>query len=117
MIYNAPDFMLQAERTYLSHARWTGKTYDTSQCVTRECTIKAEVEKKPNGKYTIAVTKGCVTGYESFYVSDIVPADGGKHLTGLSWCAGTPGRYDSLRINADEFNAMCDKLRELGYAD
>lgn len=108
-------FILDAQRKRLSCALWNQKTktYDDSSCPTRDIKIEVRIANR-GGRCVIEVTYGGITGLESFYVSDIMPkTPGEKHETGLFFCAGTPGRWDSLSISADEYNALCDKIREL----
>ena len=96
---------LKAIRTNLSIAKYNGEdweekglsdAFDTSKCTVKEVDVvvaygmASEIAKKP----TCMIVEGEVTGYESFYMEDIM-----GHVGALSWCAGTPGRWDQLLMD------------------
>ncbi len=77
-------------------------TATRTDCVTkeqREVSIGLELEQGVHGPI-ISITKGSVTGYESFYYEDFL-----KHWDkDKAWCAcaGMTGKWDKLEIPSSE---------------
>ncbi len=74
----------------------------------REVELVVELRDGHSGK-VFAVVEGWVTGYESFYVEDML--NGPIPLDGWGACAGTDHRWDRLMI---PFDQMQKAFKELG---
>jgi hypothetical protein len=108
-------FELKSYRQQLGLAIWdeTRQQYDTSKCKTLEVTILVHYDYTSGDKAIIKVIRGGVTGYESYYVSDLIRDYPFKYEKGFPWCAGTPGRWDYLYTKADEMNSMFAVIKQL----
>jgi hypothetical protein len=98
---------LKANRRNHSQARWDRKTetYDTSECETKEVDVTLEIDL---ARGTVEIVKGGVTGHECFYISDLLKR---QPENGMHWCAGTPGRWDSLYMPQYEVEILLSALR------
>ena len=89
-------------------------TATRTDCITgirEEVSVELELEQGVHGP-VVRISKGAVTGYESFYYEDFLKSwDKEK-----AWCAcaGTAGRWDKLEISSSEMiRAMDFFVKEL----
>jgi hypothetical protein len=96
---------LKANRRNLSAATWKNNNYDDSRCETKEVPVTVEIDR---AKDIVRISEGGVTGYESFHISDVL-----RHepQSGMYWCAGTPGRWDSLFMPQPAVEILLAALR------
>jgi hypothetical protein len=108
---NPETLKLNAVRTNLSAARWNKQTqkYSCDECRDEEVDIIIGIDMVAQ-EPVAGVIDGGVTGYENFYVKDLLTRDADKDMC---WCAGTPGRWDSLRMNAIETRKLHEWLKQL----
>lgn len=62
---------------------------------------------------SMEVIKGNITGFESFYLDQFFNdlEKGTIPEKGLYWCAGTDGRWDSLRTPKEELIVLLEAIR------
>jgi hypothetical protein len=94
---------LLCNRRNLSAATWK---YDDFRCETREVPVTVEIDHE---KDIVRITEGGVTGHESFHISHILRC---KPMRGMYWCAGTPGRWDSLFMPQPQVDVLLKTLKE-----
>ncbi len=85
-----------------------------TNCVTnKESTIelKYEINERDNHELVFRLING-VTGCESFYIDEYAK----ENMPMFGWlaCAGTPKRWDTLFIPAEEMKKVFDKLKNKG---
>lgn len=96
---------LKGLRTNRSAAKYNEdaeEPFDESMCKTKEVDITVEYGTDGAGRKPICrISEGAVTGHESFYMEDIL-----SHVGALSWCAGTPCRWDKLMVDRDNMEKL-----------
>lgn len=80
--------------------------YDDSMCETTEVPVTVEIDHE---KDTVKITEGCVTGFESFHISDLLRRN---TQSGMYWCVGTPGLWDSLFMPQPQVDVLLKALKE-----
>lgn len=66
--------------------------------------------RESNGETWLHIVDGSVTGYESISIKDLLAH--GDWSKGWSACAGTKGRWDSLRIDGKDMKALQEYFME-----
>lgn len=82
-----------------------------TDCVTNKESIielEYEINEKDDHSLVFQLING-VTGYESFYIDDY--AEENMPMFGWLACAGTPKRWDTLFIPAEEMKKVFDELK------
>lgn len=64
-----------------------------------------------SGEPWLKIVDGGVTGYESISIKDLLRHE--DWSTGWSCCAGTKGRWDSLRINGEDMKQLRKHFMEV----
>jgi hypothetical protein len=97
---------LLCNRRNLHAATWKNNHFDDSMCETKEVPVTVEID---HSKDIVRISEGGVTGHESFHISDVLRRE---PMSGMYWCAGTPGRWDSLFMPQPQVDVLLKTLKE-----
>lgn len=73
-------------------------------------TVYPTFELMDKGEPWLKIVDGSVTGYESISIQDLLRHE--DWSTGWSCCAGTKGRWDSLRISGEDMKQLQEHFKE-----